>query len=58
MQEESGTQVRRKETEIILPATPEGEPKPGSVIPILPLGSKNGAIAPARKILSRRTNHC
>jgi hypothetical protein len=33
MQEESGTQERRKETEIIHPATPEGEPKPGSVTP-------------------------
>jgi len=30
MQEESGTQERRKETEIILPSTPEGEPKLGS----------------------------
>jgi hypothetical protein len=58
MQEESGTQERRKETEIILPATPEDEPKPGSGDPVEPLGSNNRADALARKILSCRTNHC
>jgi hypothetical protein len=58
MQEESGTQERRKETEIIFPATLEDERKPGSVTPVVPSGSNNRVGALARKILSCRTNRC